>query len=292
MKRGFFLRDVVIIGHGPAAVSAALYLRRANKTAVLVGKDAGALEKAEKIENYYGLESVLSGAELAKVGIDQAARLGAEIVVDEVLDISWEGDYVVTAKNSSYRAKAVIIACGAARKTLPIKGIAEFEGKGVSYCAVCDAFFYRGKTVGVLGAGDYAIHELEHLLNVADKAYLFTNGEPAPDFSNEKVTVITEKIVEVAGENTVEAVLLQNGEKAAVSGFFVALGSATAADFARKLGAMSENGAIKVDDKMSTGVPGLFAAGDCTGGLKQVAVAAAQGAAAGLSAITFINKGI
>jgi len=96
----------------------------------------------------------------------------------------------------------------------------------------------------------------------------------------------------VTGENTVGAVLLQNGERIELSGFFVALGSASAADFARKLGAMSENGAIKVDEKMSTGVPGLFAAGDCTGGLKQVAVAAAQGAAAGLSAITFINKGM
>jgi len=286
------LRDVVIIGHGPAAVSAALYLRRANKTVALVGKDVGALEKAEKIENYYGLGSSLSGVELAKTGIAQAEKLGAEIVADEVLDISWEGDYIVTGKVDAYRGKAVIIACGAARKTLPIKGIAEFEGKGVSYCAVCDAFFYRQKTVGVLGAGDYAIHELEHLLNVAEKAYLFTNGEAAPEMKNEKVTVITEKIAEVTGENTVGAVLLQNGERIELSGFFVALGSASAADFARKLGAMSENGAIKVDEKMSTGVPGLFAAGDCTGGLKQVAVAAAQGAAAGLSAITFINKGM
>jgi len=286
------LRDVVIIGHGPAAVSAALYLRRANKTVALVGKDVGALEKAEKIENYYGLGSSLSGVELAKTGIAQAEKLGAEIVADEVLDISWEGDYIVTGKVDAYRGKAVIIACGAARKTLPIKGIAEFEGKGVSYCAVCDAFFYRQKTVGVLGAGDYAIHELEHLLNVAEKAYLFTNGEAAPEINNQKVTVITEKIAEVTGENTVGAVLLQNGERIELSGFFVALGSASAADFARKLGAMSENGAIKVDEKMSTGVPGLFAAGDCTGGLKQVAVAAAQGAAAGLSAITFINKGM
>ena len=286
------MQDVVIIGHGPAAVSAALYLRRANKTVTLVGKDLGALEKAEKIENYYGLEAPLSGTELVNVGLSQAERLGASIVDDEVLDITWEGDYVVTGKKESYRCKAVIIACGAARKTLPIKGIAEFEGKGVSYCAVCDAFFYRGKTVGVLGAGDYAVHELEHLLNVVEKAYLFTNGEAAPQISNEKVTVITEKIAEVVGENTVEAVALQNGERIELSGFFVALGSASAADFARKLGAMSENGAITVDDKMSTGVPGLFAAGDCTGGLKQVAVAAAQGAAAGLSAITFINKGM
>lgn len=257
-----------------------------------MGKDLGALEKAEKIENYYGLEAPLSGTELVNVGLSQAERLGASIVDDEVLDITWEGDYVVTGKKESYRCKAVIIACGAARKTLPIKGIAEFEGKGVSYCAVCDAFFYRGKTVGVLGAGDYAVHELEHLLNVVEKAYLFTNGEAAPQISNEKVTVITEKIAEVVGENTVEAVALQNGERIELSGFFVALGSASAADFARKLGAMSENGAITVDDKMSTGVPGLFAAGDCTGGLKQVAVAAAQGAAAGLSAITFINKGM
>ncbi|MBQ2751409.1 MAG: FAD-dependent oxidoreductase [Oscillospiraceae bacterium] len=283
--------DVILVGHGPAAVSAALYLRRANKTAALIGKDFGALEKAEKIENYFGLSAPLSGIELAKTGLEQANALGADIIEDEIFDISWMGDFTLTGKKQSYQAKSVVIACGSARKTLPIKGMAEHEGKGVSYCAVCDAFFYRGKTVGVLGAGEYALHELEHLLNVVEKAYLFTNGEPAPENLPDKTTAITEKIVEVCGENIVDSVLLQNGEKIDLSGLFVALGSASAADFARKLGVPVENGVILVDEKMCTMVEGLFAAGDCIGGLKQVATAVAEGAQAAMSVIAFLNKG-
>ena len=283
--------DVILVGHGPAAVSAALYLRRANKTAALIGKDFGALEKAEKIENYFGLSAPLSGIELAKTGLEQAKALGADIIEDEIFDISWMGDFTLTGKKQSYQAKAVVIACGSARKTLPIKGMAEHEGKGVSYCAVCDAFFYRGKTVGVLGAGEYALHELEHLLNVVEKAYLFTNGEPAPELLPEKTTAVTEKIVEVCGETIVDSVLLQNGEKIPLSGLFVALGSASAADFARKLGVPVENGVILVDEKMRTMVEGLFAAGDCIGGLKQVATAVAEGAQAAMSVIAFLNKG-
>ena len=283
--------DVAVIGHGPAAASAALYLRRANKTAVLIGKDFGALEKAEKIENYFGLSAPVSGLELAETGLSQAKALGAEIIDDEIFDISWVGDFTLTGKKQSYDAKAVIIACGSARKTLPIKGMAEHEGKGVSYCAVCDAFFYRGKTVGVLGSGEYALHELEHLLNVVEKAYLFTNGEAAPENLPSKTTAVTEKITEICGENVVDGIMLASGEKIELSGFFVALGSASAADFARKLGVPVENGVIMVDEKMSTMVEGLYAAGDCTGGLKQVATAVAQGAQAAISVIAFLNKG-
>jgi len=283
--------DVILVGHGPAAVSAALYLRRANKTAALIGKDFGALEKAEKIENYFGLSAPLSGIELAKTGLEQAKALGADIIEDEIFDIGWLGDFTLTGKKQSYQAKAVVIACGSARKTLPIKGMAELEGKGVSYCAVCDAFFYRGKTVGVLGSGEYALHELEHLLNVVEKAYLFTNGEPALENLPEKTTAVTEKIVEVCGETVVDGVMLQNGEKIPLSGLFVALGSASAADFARKLGVPVENGVILVDEKMCTMVEGLFAAGDCIGGLKQVATAVAEGAQAAMSVIAFLNKG-
>lgn len=284
------MKDVIIIGHGPAAVSAALYLRRAQKSVALIGRDMGALQKAEKIENYYGLAAPISGKELAETGISQAKALGADVISDEIFDIGYDGDFVVTAYSGEYRAKAVILATGAARKAPAISGLKEFEGRGVSYCATCDAFFYRQKTVGVIGDGEYALHELSHLLNVCEKAYLLTNGEPAPKSLPEKAQAITEPISEIIGESVVTAVKLKNGREIALSGVFVALGSAAAADFARKLGIEVTNGSITVDENMKTAVEGVFAAGDCTGGLLQVSTAVAEGAKAAMSALAFLKK--
>ena len=285
------MKDVIIIGHGPAAVSAALYLRRAQKSVALIGRDMGALQKAEKIENYFGLPAPMSGIELAKTGLSQAKNLGAEIISAEVFDITYDGEFLLTSSVGEHRAKAVILATGAARKAPAISGLKEFEGRGVSYCAVCDAFFYRNKTVGVLSSGEFALHELSHLLNVCEKAYLLTNGAPAPESLPEKTTAITEPIAEIIGENVVTAVKLKNGEEIALSGVFVAQGSAAAADFARKMGIEVANGSIVVDNDMKTAIDGVFAAGDCTGGFLQVATAVSEGAKAAMSALAFLKKG-
>lgn len=285
------MTDVIIIGHGPAAVSAALYLRRAKKSVLMLGRDIGALQKAEMIENYFGLSHPVSGRELAEAGITQARALGAKTVTTEVFDIEYDGDFAVTAFDGEYRAKAVILATGAARKAPAIVGLKEFEGKGVSYCAVCDAFFYRKKTVGVIGSGEFALHELSHLLNVCERAYLFTNGAAAPDILPERTEAVTEPIAEILGEETVSAVRLKSGAEIALSGVFVAQGSAAAADFARKLGIEVTNGAIAVDSEMKTAVDGVFAAGDCTGGFMQVATAVSEGAKAAMSALAFLKGG-
>ncbi len=282
--------DTAIIGYGPAGISAALYLRRANKTVVLIGKDAGSLQKAEKIENYFGLPAPIAGSELAAIGIEQARALGAEITNDEVLDLTWDGAFTITCKSGSYQAASVILATGSARKTLPIAGLAEHEGRGVSYCAVCDAFFYRGKTVGVLGNGSYALHEVSQLLPVVDSVYLLTNGGAVPEGLPEKVVAITVPVTEIFGEPAVEGIKLKNGETQALSGVFVALGSATAGDFARKIGAELKDGRIVADSEMQTAVPGLFAAGDCIGGLMQVATAVSEGAQAAMSTLKFLRE--
>ena len=285
------MKDVIIIGHGPAAVSAALYLRRAQKSVALIGRDMGALQKAEKIENYFGLPAPMSGIELAETGLSQAKNLGAEIISAEVFDITYDGDFLLTSSVGEHRAKAVILATGAARKAPAISGLKEFEGRGVSYCAVCDAFFYRGKTVGVLGSGEFALHELSHLLNVCEKAYLLTNGAPAPESLPPKTTAVSEPIAEIIGESVVTAVKLKNGEEIALSGVFVAQGSAAAADFARKMGIEVANGSIVADTDMKTAIDGVFAAGDCTGGFLQVATAVSEGAKAAMSALAFLKKG-
>lgn len=282
--------DVVIIGHGPAAVSAALYLRRAQKTVSLIGRDMGALQKAEKIENYFGLTSPMSGAELAEAGIAQAKALGADIIDAEAFDIIYNGDFTVLASTGEYGCKAVIIATGAARKAPAIKGLADFEGRGVSYCAVCDAFFYRGKTVAVLGSGGYALHELSHLTSVCEKVYLLTDGGETPSSLPEKCEAVTEPVEEIIGDDVVKAVKFKGGREIPLSGVFVAMGSAAAADFARKLGIETENGSIKVDANMKTSVDGVFAAGDCTGGFMQVATAVSEGAKAAMSVLAFLKK--
>ena len=177
------MKDIIIIGQGPAGLSAALYACRAKRSALLIGKMGGALEKADKIENYFGLERPLSGMELLKIGKAQAVSLGAELVEDEVVGISIQSEgFSVDTIQSRFEGKTVILATGAPRKVPPIQGIADFEGRGVSYCAVCDAFFFRGKNVAVLGSGPYALHELEFLLPMVNSAVLLTNGA-APDIS-------------------------------------------------------------------------------------------------------------
>lgn len=278
--------DVVIVGSGPAGVSAALYLKRAKKDILLISKGEGALKKADKIENYYGIERI-TGDELYKTGIRQVERLGVPIENDEVTNISFEQHFTITTVNSEFEAKNVIIATGTNRVTPNIKGVKEFEGKGVSYCAICDAFFYKDKDVAVVGDGNYAIHEANQLKNVANSVTILTNGSKmvqnrdAADFDIEE-----EKIREFRGENSIEEVEFDNNKTKKIDGVFIAIGTATSTDLARKIGALVKNNNIVVNENMETTVKGLYACGDCTGGLLQVNKAVYEGAKAAVSIIS------
>ena len=285
--------NVLVIGAGPAGVSAALYARRggAEVTVVYKGNDTGALGKAELIQNYYGLEKAVSGAELERRGIEGAKALGIEFVEDELVELAYGDDFKsfkAKSATAEYRAEAVVIAAGASRRSLPLPGIKKLEGHGVSYCAPCDAFFYKGKNVAVLGAGDYALHEAEALLPHAAKVYLFTHGEEAGKVPA-GVEVIPEKLASLQGADRVEKAVFADGKELPLDGLFVALGTAGSTELARKLGVMLEGGNIKVDGQMATNVTGIFAAGDCTGGLLQIAKAVYQGAEAGLAVVKFIR---
>ena len=169
--------DMLILGYGPAGISAALYGLRAGLSVQLVGKDGGALAKAHMIQNYYGLEKPLSGEQLLEVGHKQAIALGANIADDEITDLMCDGQgFSAKGLVGEYHGKVCIMATGAARNKHPVAGMAELEGHGVSYCAVCDAFFYRQKNVAVLGNGEYALHEVQELLSVVKSVTLLTNG--------------------------------------------------------------------------------------------------------------------
>ncbi|MCR5756655.1 MAG: FAD-dependent oxidoreductase [Selenomonas sp.] len=289
------MAKVVVIGSGPAGVSAALYIRRSgvDVTVFSMGVSLSGLNKAEKIENYYGLAEPISGGELYAQGIEGAKRIGVEFVEDELLSLMFNDTFTgfqITGKTQVLEADSVILATGASRQTLKIPGMKEFEGKGVSYCATCDAFFYRGKTVAVIGEGPYALHEVQALLPHAARVMLLTNGiESLPDVPA-GVSMLTEKIAAVAGGERVEKIIFANGTEQEVDGVFMALGTAGSTAIAKKVGVQLAGNSIKIDAWGATNVPGLFAAGDCTGGLLQVAKAVYQGAEAGLAAVKYLRK--
>ena len=275
------MASVIIIGGGPAGVSAGLYTIRANIETTIFTQGGSALVKAEKIENYYGFPNGISGKELYQRGIDSVQNLGAKVIEQEVIGAGYNGKFVVETNTDTYEADALVIANGASRSVPKIKNIKEFEGKGVSYCAVCDAFFYRGKNVAVIGNGDYALHEADVLSKVAENVTILTNGEKAPNYSN----CDTRKIVSIEGNDVVEYIVFDDGEKLSVGGVFVAIGVAGGVDLARKLGAIVNGNYIDVNENMNTNVPNLYAVGDCTGGLLQVSKAVCDGAKAGIDII-------
>ena len=285
--------DAVIVGFGPAGCSAALYLCRAGKRVALVGKDRGALARAEKIENYYGLPQPLPGGDLVAIGRQQCRELGAQVFKDEVLALEWREDGLFQAQlalGGAIEAKTALLATGKVNHIPNIEGIQAFEGRGVSYCAVCDAFLYRGRQVAVLGGGAYARHEMEELLPLAKKVTLFTHGAQ-PEFDPPpEVEVRTQKLLRLRGDETLAAAELEGGRSQELQGLFVALGSASAGDLARKLGLRLNNNAVPVNQSQETTLPGLFAAGDCTGTFAQVAFAVAEGAKAGLGMIGYLRK--
>lgn len=246
------MQDVVIIGSGPAGLSAALYILRGGFSTTVIGKDNGALEKAEKIENYFGLERPLSGHELIENGRTQVQRLGGTLLQDEVVGISWNGNYLISTASTQIEARAIILTTGTSRKTVKIKNLAQLEGHGVSYCAVCDAFLYRGESVAVLGNGEYALHEVQELLPIVGSVTLLTNGlEPSVDFPPE-VTIIQTPVLELVGTDTLEAVCLEDGTQIHPACLFMALGTAKGSDLARKLGIRLEDERIIVNEQMDT----------------------------------------
>ena len=284
------MSNIVIVGSGPAGVSAALYAVRAGVDTTVLTKGPGALGRAEKIENYYGLAQPVSGAELERRSIENAKRLGVRFVTAEAVGLTYTDKLTVETIGKDYPADAVILATGASRAVPRMPGLAGLEGHGVSYCATCDAFFYRGRDVAVLGSGEYALHEVQALLPVAHSVTLLTGGAPLTAQFPPEVAVRTEAVEAILGEERVTGVQLKDGGTLEVSGVFVALGVAGSTALARKLGAEANGSRIVVDDHMQTSLPGLYAAGDCTGGLLQVAKAVYEGAVAGTEAAKALRK--
>jgi len=297
--------DVIIIGGGPAGLSAAQYASRAKLKTVVLDKSstAGALAYASHIENYPGLLNPVQGKELLEIFRKQALKFGAEFFEAQVVGVRFDSEIKeVSTMGSLYKGKTVIIATGSMGRKPSIKGEAEFLGKGVSYCAVCDAAFFKGKTVCVYGNSEEAVKEAGYLTRFVEMVYLISptpelkvESRQALDLPNLKV-INGSTITGIEGTETVERVrLLDTNKKEAeipVSGVFVYIyGSRPIVDFLYGSLELTEEECIETNKHMETKSPGVFAAGDvtCTY-VRQVVTAVANGAVAVLSAEKYIHN--
>ena len=298
--------NIIIIGAGFAGYTAAIYAARYNmKPLVIASEFGGMIVESSKVCNYPGFNDI-SGLDLMSKFMEQAKGLGAEISNDEVLKISKSGNifFVETRRNRKYKTKTLVLALGTKRRKLDVPGAAEFEGKGIHYCATCDAAFYRNKAVAVIGGSNSSAHAAILLSNFAKQVYLIYRGadlrcEPSmKDALREKKNIkiiYNTNLTRIFGSKFVEKVSLDHpfdgSDELKLDGIFVEIGGVPGSAIAKELGvALTEGGEIIVNQRGETNVPGVFAAGDVTNTvLRQGIVAAGQGAIAGTSAYQFIT---
>lgn len=282
--------DVIIIGKGPAGISAALYLKRSGLSICVIGKDLGALEKSSYVENYYGFPEKILGSKIIENGILQAENLGIEVCTNEVLTIEKDEFFTIKTTSSQYQSRAVFLATGKSRIKIKAKGFDQFVGAGISFCAVCDGFFFRDKKIAVVGSSDYALHELECLTKFSKDITLFTNGNTPPISPVlDGICVVSEPITEFCGDTKVNSIRTEK-DTYPVDGVFVAIGTASATDFAYKIGVFTNQNNIEVDENFATNVQGLYAGGDCIGGFLQIAKAVSDGANASTAMIKYLKN--
>lgn len=270
------MKQVVIIGHGPAGISAAIYLKRSGLDPIVIGKDYGTYTNDQiLIENYYGFAKPISGKTLITEGIAQAKRLGVDLRSDAVLDLIDLGDgFEIRTLKESFQTKSILLATGKQRETLKISGFNQYIGKGISFCATCDGFFYRKKKLAIIGNGPYMKQELKDLMRLSDDITVFTHGKDLD--VDVDVPVITDKIIKFEGDKKVRNIHTKH-KSYDVDGIFVAIGTPSSIDFAKKLGVVLDKSDLIVDSSYQTNIEGLFAAGDVIGGKLQIAKAVYDG---------------
>jgi thioredoxin-disulfide reductase len=298
--------DVIVIGSGPAGLTAAIYAaRRALKVLVLGKEPGGQAIYASEVENYPGF-GLVSGFELMQKMAEQAKTVGAEIIQTEVEGILKEGDILkVKDKDGKiFESKTIILAFGAVPRKLGIPDEERFKGCGISYCATCDAPFYKNKIAAVVGGGNAALDAAILLSKFAKKVYLVhrRDGFRAEEARIDEIKslpnvemVLSSKVTGLGGDKKICSLAIENtaGEKreVEVSGVFVEIGHIVESDFVKKLVALDENQQIIINQKNETNLPGVFAAGDATTvPYKQIVIAAGEGAKAALSAYSYLQK--
>ncbi len=294
--------DLIIAGAGPAGLTAAVYAGRYLLNVLVIGElEGGMISEAPEVCNFPSYESI-TGLELTRKLVEQIKHLKVEIRHEEIEEIKKNGEFEVKTNNSIYKAKKIILATGSKKRKLGIKGEEEFSGKGVSYCATCDAAFFKDDIVAVVGGSDAALTAAILLSEYAKKVYIvyrrenFFRAEPTwikQVEENKKIEpVFNSNIKEIKGSNKVESIVLDSGKELSVDGVFIEIGLVSSTELAEQLELELDNGYIVVDKYQKTSLPGVFAAGDITNNpLKQAITAAAQGATAAASAYGEIKGG-
>jgi thioredoxin reductase (NADPH) len=299
--------DLIIIGGGPAGLTAAIYAaRRAVRTLVLAREFGGQAVYASKVENFPGFD-MISGYELMEKMKAQAERLGAEVKSAETKEIKKENDifFVQDKDGKIYESKSLILSFGAVPRKLGLPNEDKFKGNGISYCATCDAPFYKNKNVAVIGGGNAALDAALLLAKFASRVYLIHRRD---EFTGEEVRVndvkklsnveiiLNSEVKEIKGEKNIEGVIVvdaKTGESRdlEVNGIFVEIGHIVESEFISKMVTLDQRRQIIVNDKNETNVPGVFAAGDATTvPWKQIIIAAGEGAKAALSTYGYLQK--
>jgi len=298
--------DIIIIGSGPAGMTAAIYSTRREMKTLVIGREVGGqMIWANEIENYPGFQSIKSFELITRLK-DQMLACGAELKEEEVKKIehNLDGTFTVYTNKDSFVSKTVLVAMGLAPRRLAVKGELEFNGRGVSYCANCDGPFYRGKQVTVVGGGNAALDAAEILSKIAAKVYLIHRGPEFRGFeslitevkSRKNIEVIMNtEIDEIIGSNKVEKLRLinksdQKSSEIMVDGVFIEVGRIANTDVLEDLADRNKVNQVVVDEKMSTKTPGLFAAGDVViSEFKQITIALGQATVAALSAYQYLQ---
>lgn len=297
--------DLIIVGGGPAGLTAALYARRANKNVLVIEKATfgGQITFSPKVENIPGFIS-LTGNEFAEKLVEQVLEQGADVEMTEVLEIKDGDTKTVVTEDGEFEGKAVIIATGAKHRMLGLDNEEKYVGEGISFCAVCDGAFYKNKVVGVVGGGNSALQEALLLSDLAKKVYVIQNldfltGEKKLSeqlYAKDNVEVILGTVVDsFNGETELEGITVSNahGEKTEIKldGLFIAIGLIPQNEAFKNVIALNEYGYADADESCTTGTKGIFVAGDCRSKrIRQVTTAAADGAIAALAACDYIDS--
>lgn len=277
--------DVIVLGGGPAGLAAAVAAQGRNKKVLVISNpwENSPLAKAERIDNYLGMPG-LTGAEMLEQFHKHALAAGAEVVQGRVISLmEWDG-FMVTVGSEVYQGKTLVLAAGVVRQ-VKFPGEQEFLGRGVSYCATCDGMLYRGKSVAVVGRSKDAPHEANFLKDLGCQVTYVAQKEP--EGLDSEIPVVKANRLEIQGGQTVTG-LVADGAVLLCDGVFVLREAVASTDLLPQL--ETQNGAVVVDRTMATNVPGVFAAGDCTGAPLQIAKAVGEGHVAGLSAADYLDK--